>query len=90
MFWSKNKKKVYIPVNPSFTILFVTRTCFRDVLLMNVTKQNPTNLAVLGMTIYSLSFVISQIIPPINKIEVNPCLPTNFRELPNLNQASKG
>ena len=38
MFWSKNKKKKYTPVNPSFTIIkvgckgvFVTLTCFRDV-----------------------------------------------------------
>ena len=37
MFWSKNKKKKYTPVNPSFFYIkvgckgvFVTRTCFRD------------------------------------------------------------
>ena len=38
MFYSKNKKKMFTPVQPSFTIqkwgvrgVFVTRTCFRDV-----------------------------------------------------------
>ena len=43
-------------------------------LLMNVIKQSPTDLAVLGVSFYSLNFVMSRIFPPINQIEIKPCL----------------
>ena len=46
MFWSKNKKKVY-PCKPQFYYIkvgckgvFVTRTCFRDVVLLHVLSRH--------------------------------------------------
>ena len=37
MFWIKNKKSRYIPVNPSFKVgfkgVYISRTCFHDVSL---------------------------------------------------------
>ena len=56
MFWSKNKKNMYTPANPSFTLIkllyfikvgckgvFVTRTCFRDELIWSQSCQNCKN-----------------------------------------------
>ena len=44
MFWIKNKKKRYTPVNPSFIKVgfkevFITRTCFPDVYGCNISDE---------------------------------------------------
>ena len=46
-FGAKNKKNMYTPTNPSFAIVkvgfkgvYITRTCFRDVLLEEVFQKN--------------------------------------------------
>ena len=48
MFWSKNKKNRYTPAYPSFAIIkvgfkgiYITRTCFRDVLDGNWASLEP-------------------------------------------------
>ena len=53
MFWSKNKKIMYVPANPSFFYMklgfkgvYITWTCYRDVTQVTKFKLNQMNLKI--------------------------------------------